>query len=52
MDTSNKSQTADSLSLNDIYNLGTPNWNRFYEKCKKEIKDSRYYRSLRKKSSF
>jgi hypothetical protein len=48
----NAPQNADALSLNEIYSLSTPNWNRFYEKCKKEIKDSRYYRTLRRKKSF
>jgi hypothetical protein len=52
MNAANTPKNADALSLNEIYSLSTPNWNRFYKKCKQEIKDSRYYRSLRKKSSF
>ena len=36
----------------DAFSFETPLWDRFYRKSKQEIKDSRYYRNVRKRKLF
>lgn len=42
--------STSSGSRADIFSFETPLWDRFYRKCKNELKDSRYYRTVRKRS--
>lgn len=35
-------------NANDAFSFETPIWDRFYRKCRKNLKDSRYYRNIHK----
>lgn len=44
-----ESITSTSINKSDAFSFDTPLWDRFYRKCRTQLKDSRYYRTIRKK---
>jgi hypothetical protein len=49
MEAITRNSASEQRAGTDIFH-STPLWSRFYQKSKKNIRDSRYYRSLRKKN--
>jgi len=44
-----ESMTSGNRPTYEAFSFDTPLWDRFYRKCRKDLKDSRYYRNVRKK---
>jgi len=44
--------TSTQSNRADAFSFETPLWDRFYRKCKNQLKDSRYYRTVRKNKLF
>lgn len=47
-----KAVTSTTINRNDAFSFDTPLWDRFYRKSKTQLKDSRYYRTIRKSKLF